>query len=350
MTRTDKTMLALAAGGLGLWLMTRPRRSDLYSFAGKTVLITGGSRGLGLELARQLAQEGARIAIFARDENELERASQAISSCGHNAVTKAVDVTNAADVRAAVSHVEAQVGPIDVLINNASNIAVGPLSTMTRQDFEEALQVTFWGAYNTIEAVLPGMRDRHEGRIVNISSIGGKVAVPHLVPYSVGKFALVGYSQGLRGELSADGIVVTTVCPGLMRTGSPRNAFFKGRHSAEYAWFKVSDSLPLFTVSAEAAARATIEAARRGDAELVISMPAKLGVLMNALFPELTSQLLSLTNRLLPSDKNANSSAKLGKECDLPAALAAVTALTDKAARQNNEVDPDEQGENELGQ
>src|SRR5204863_2590958 len=122
--------------------------------------------------------------------------------------------------------------------------------------------------------VMPDMRARREGRIVNISSIGGKVSVPHLLPYSASKFALVGLSEGLRAELAKDGIVVTTVCPGLMRTGSPRNAQFKGQHRAEYAWFTLSDSMPFFSQSAERAARQILSACRHGEAEVVLSLPA----------------------------------------------------------------------------
>src|SRR5438270_7691587 len=98
------------------------------------------------------------------------------------------------------------------------------------------------------------MRRRREGRIVNISSIGGKLSMPHLVPYGASKFALTGLSEGMRVELRKDGVFVTTVCPGLMRTGSPVNADFKGKHREEYSWFSISDSLPLLTMSAERAA------------------------------------------------------------------------------------------------
>src|SRR5262249_52903527 len=136
-------------------------------------------------------------------------------------------------------------GPIDVLINNAGVIEVGPLETMTLQDFEEAMRTHFWGPVYTTMAVLSEMRYRGGGRIVNISSIGGKVSVPHLVPYCASKFALCGLSEGLRAELAKDNILVTTVIPGLMRTGSPPNATFKGRHREEYAWFSISDALPV---------------------------------------------------------------------------------------------------------
>jgi short-subunit dehydrogenase len=119
------------------------------------------------------------------------------------------------------------------------------------------------------------MRRRGFGRIVNIASIGGEAAVPHLVPYCVGKFALVGLSDGLRAELAQEGILVTTVSPGLMRTGSHLKALFKGRHRQEYGWFASAASAPVLSVSAEHAARIIVRACERGAAKVVIGLPAR---------------------------------------------------------------------------
>ncbi len=145
------------------------------------------------------------------------------------------------------------------------------------------------------------MRARSRGSIVNIRSIGSKVSVPHLLPYSASKFALTGLSEGLRAELAQDGIRATTVCPGLMRTGSPRNAIFKGRHQAEYAWFSIGDSLSLLSISAESATRRILVACKRGEAEVVLSLPAKMANTFQALFPGVSADLLGLANRLLPA-------------------------------------------------
>jgi short-subunit dehydrogenase len=237
-----------------------------------------------------------------------------------------------------ITAVNSRFGGVDVLVNNAGVIQVGPIEVMTHEDFELVMQAHFWGPLNTIMAVLPSMRQRGSGRIVNISSIGGKVSVPHLVPYSASKFALVGLSKGLRAELMKDGIKVTTVCPGLMRTGSPRNADFKGKHQFEYAWFSISDALPLLTVSAENAARQVVRACKRGDAELVISIPAKIAVLFDALFPEAMSQMLAVANRVLPEAGGVGTERRKGRESTSSWSPSWLTTLNEEAALRNNEV------------
>lgn len=201
----------------------------------------------------------------------------------------------------------------------------------------------FWGPLYMILSALPGMRAQGHGRIVNISSIGGKIAVPHLVPYSASKFALVGLSDGLRAELARDNVVVTTVCPGLMRTGSPLNALFKGRHEEEYTWFAISDSLPVTSIDARRAARQIINACRHGDAELIITIQAKLAVLLRHAAPELFADAMALVNRLMPAPDGAGGdTVELGRENETAwaAPTSTLTAPTYEAARQNNESTP----------
>ena len=327
--------LTLAAGVAGLALAGGLlRRRSRFDLEGKVVLITGGSRGLGLVLARQFAAENARVVICARDKVELDRAHRDVLEQGADVRSYACDITDPEAVQQMVD----EIGQIDVLVNNAGIIQVGPLDTMTAEDFQRALRTHFWGPLNTILAVVPQMRVRKAGRIVNISSVGGKVSVPHLLPYSASKFALVGLSKGLRSEFRKDGISVTTVCPGLMRTGSPRNAEFKGKHRSEYTWFSISDSLPFISINAERAASQIIEATKEGRAELTISIPAKIAVLSDALFPEFTAGLLSLVNDfVLPETSMRTSSAK-GKDSTSFWSPSLLTALSEKAALKNNEI------------
>jgi short-subunit dehydrogenase len=309
-----------------------------YDLRNKTVLITGGSRGLGLVLARQFALEGAQVAICARDQEELDLAGIELRNNGSQVMTVKCDVTNASEVENMVNEVRGRFGKIDVLVNNAGTIQVGPLEVMNREDFDKAMQAHFWAPLNTMLAVIPEMRQRSDGRIVNISSIGGKIAVPHLVPYSASKFALVGLSKGLRAELRKDGIVVTTVCPGLMRTGSPRNANFKGKHREEYAWFSISDSLPVTSIKAERAARQIVDACKQGRAELIITIQAKAAVTFDALFPELSAEMMALVNRVLPGPGGIGEGSAKGKDSASSWSPSWLTTLTEEAALKNNEV------------
>ena len=333
----DIMKIAALAGGAVL-LKSALSRLFEYDLRNKTVLITGGSRGLGLVMAREFAREGARLAICARDDEELERARQDLDRFGVDVMTFRCDVRNRQEVADMIAAVGNRFGHIDVLVNNAGVIQVGPIEVMTHEDFDLAMQAHFWGPLNTILAVLPSMRQRRQGRIVNISSIGGKVSVPHLVPYSASKFALVGLSKGLRTELMKDGIAVTTVCPGLMRTGSPRNADFKGQHRFEYAWFSISDALPLLTVSAENAARQIVQACKRGQAELVISIPAKIAVFFEAFFPGAMSQMLAAVNQVLPEAGGAGTERVKGRDSESSWSPSWLTTLNDQAAVRNNEV------------
>ncbi len=332
-------VLAAGAFGLGAYLALRAasRRREI-DLRGRSVLIMGGSRGLGLVLAREFARSGSRLAITARSLEELERAEADLSARGAEVLTVPCDVTDRSQVERAVQAASERFGEVDLLVNNAGIIQVGPAETMTLADFEEAMKVHLWGPLYAIQAVLPRMRARHFGRIVNISSIGGKISVPHLLPYSTSKFALVGLSEGLRAELAKDGIVVTTVCPGLMRTGSTGHALFKGNHALEHTLFALSDSLPGATVSAEHAARQIVAATRRGDAELIISLPAVVAAKVHGAAPGLTADFLGLINRALPEPGAAGTESREGREAPTPLSESPLTLLSQRAARANNEL------------
>jgi NAD(P)-dependent dehydrogenase (short-subunit alcohol dehydrogenase family) len=332
------------AAGLGAAIMaTRLSRTRLrISFDERVVVITGGSRGLGLVLARRFVDEGARVVLLARDMEELERARLELEARGRGTVmTLRCDVRRRTDVRAAIDAVVKRWRGVDVLINNAGVIQVGPLEHMGEEDFENAMATHFWGPLHTILEVTPVMRHRGFGRIVNIASIGGRVAVPHLGPYSASKFALTGLSDAVRAELDPLGIRVTTVAPGLMRTGSPVNADFKGQHEAEYAWFKVASSIPGLTISADGAARKIVEACRYGDPALTITAAAKAAVAANAVMPAAVARAMMLVTRMLPGVNGAaGNTVKKGLENETASKWtpSLVTRLTDVAAVANNEI------------
>jgi NAD(P)-dependent dehydrogenase (short-subunit alcohol dehydrogenase family) len=331
-----RLLLGLAAGAAG-YLAYRALKPQ-YDFKYKHVLITGGARGLGLVLARRLADQGAHVSICSRTADQVATAEADLRTRTVAVYAAECDITDREQMRAFVADARRIMGPVDVLINNAGVIEMGPLEEMLPEDFERSLNTHFWAVLHTCREVIPEMKERRAGRIVNIASIGGEVAVPHLLPYSTGKFALVGFSTGLRAELARHGIVVTTVSPGLMRTGSHVNAQFKGQFDKEYAWFSLANATPGLSMSVEAAARKIIRACAVGDAEVVLGLPAKLAVAARALCPNLTADVFALVNRyLLPDPGGIGPAMRSGLESKgkLPEAL---TVLSDRASERNNEL------------
>src|SRR5215469_2008795 len=292
--------LCVIAVVLGAWLISRAICTARYSLGDKVALITGGSRGLGLALAKQICAEGGKVALIARDPAELAQAKADLTRRGGRPLTVQCDLLDARQIQSAVRQIIDRFGKIDILINNAGIIEVGPLECMTRQDFERAMKLHLWAPFELISQIVPEMRTWGGGRIVNISSIGGKIAVPHLAPYSASKFALTGLSDALRAELARDNIYVTTVAPGMVRTGSHVNARFKGKHDAEFAWFAASARAPLISMNVDRAVRKILAACRRGQPSLALTFAARLAILGNALFPNLTGYSMKLVNRLLP--------------------------------------------------
>jgi NAD(P)-dependent dehydrogenase (short-subunit alcohol dehydrogenase family) len=331
--RGERLLAAGAVAYLGWQLLQQLREVDL---AGRVVLITGGSRGLGLLMAREFASEGCRLVICARDPQELEAAEQDLSARGAEVLALQCDVADCEQVRQTIARATERFGGIDVLVNNASVIQVGPVATMTVEDFERALAINFWGGVYATFEVLPQMRERRSGRIVNITSIGGKVAVPHLLPYDCAKFATVGFSEGMRAELAKEGITVTTIVPGLMRTGSPPNAFFKGNIEREWDLFSLSSATPLTTMSAVRAARRIVQATKRGEAEVTLTWQAKLLRLTHDLFPGATADLLGVVNRLLPDAEGPTREVR-GMELATPFSPSTATTLMNRAARETHQ-------------
>lgn len=284
-------------------------------FKGKVALITGGSRGLGLQIARELCRQGAKVSLLARDADELANAKSTLERFKTEVLTIQCDLLESAQIQSAVQQTLQHFRKIDVLINNAGIIEVGPLAHMQLKDFDRAMRLHFWAPYILQFLVVPHMKNKGGGRIVNISSIGGRVAVPHMAPYSASKFALAGFSDSIRPELARDNIHVTTVIPGMMRTGSHVHATFKGDHVAEYRWFDWSRKIPFASISMERAARKIVNACARGKPVLVIPFSAYLIVAKNAVFPNLMARFMTMFNRSLPSQvSQSGNEAKSGAE------------------------------------
>lgn len=291
------------AAGLGMMALgSRLLKSPAYHLQGRSVIITGGSRGLGLALAEELLRHQAKVCILARDSEELQLAHRHLKKRYPQAqvLSLVCDVNEADQLRSVFRQTQDRFGSLDVLINNAGSVSAGPFEAMNLEDFEAQMNLHFFAVLKSVQAILPIFKHQGEGRIVNISSIGGKIPVPHMSPYCASKFALAGFSQTLAAELRKDRIHVTTIYPGLMRTGSPIQGVFKGDSEKEFAWFAISDSMPGLTVSAQSAAHRITEAIVRSENEVVISLPAKLGVFAYSVFPQTYTRLMDVVNRFLP--------------------------------------------------
>ncbi|HET7305977.1 MAG TPA: SDR family NAD(P)-dependent oxidoreductase [Segeticoccus sp.] len=296
-TATGVAAAGVAVAGTAAVGVAALRKDDL---TGEVALVAGASRGLGLLIARELARQGARVAICARDRQELGRAREQLDGEGLQVETFVCDVTDGEQVHRLVGEVEQRLGPVDVLVNVAGIIQVAPDETLTDADYEAAMATMFWGPFRLTRAVLPSMRRRRHGRIATVTSVGGAIGVPHLLPYSAAKFAAVGWFEGLRAELAGSGITVTTIVPGLMRTGSHLNASFGGQSDLEYAWFAVGAAAPLVAMDAERAARRMVGAIRQRRRVLLLTPLSKVATRVHGVAPSSTVALLEVMGRLLP--------------------------------------------------
>lgn len=332
-----KTALWVALGA-GLFAVAKTIYKEINKFElkGKVVLITGGSRGLGLAISRELAAKGAKLAICARTPAQLENAKNELEALGAEVLALQVDVSSQTEVQKMIKTVLKHYGQLDVLINNAGTIIVGPENVMDVQDYKKVMNINLWAALYTIKAALPVFNQQGEGRIVNICSIGGKVSVPHLLPYSVSKFAMVGLSEGLNAELKKDNIHVTTVIPNLMQTGSPRNVTVKGDHESEYAWFKISASSSLLSQKARSAAKQIVTALEHGENEVILTQMGKVAVALQGLLPGSISSLTQIANQFLPKGNSRES--KMGYESESEKSNGSMAANSDKAAVELNEI------------
>ena len=305
----------------------------------KVVLITGGSRGLGLSLAFELGSLGSHLAICARDRYELEQARSRLAERGIDAAIFPCDISEESEIEPLVARVLDRFGRIDILINNAGHISVAPLERLQHSDFEQAMQVMFWAPVNLTLAVLPHMKQRGSGHIVDITSVGGRVSIPHLLPYSCAKFAFVAFSKGLGAELDAHHIRVLTVVPGLMRTGSYLNANFKGSAEREFAWFSLLGNLPGFSVSARYASRCIVRSLQHNRRTCTISLPARALIASDALMPEMTQNILAAVNRYLLPGAGGRMQPTSGKmlNSSLNRFFQALTYLGKAAAHELNE-------------
>jgi len=314
MKRSNLVPPFLMLTGLTTAIYATLKMSSMRSLNGQVVLITGSSRGLGFQLAREFAAQGCKVVMCARVQEELDKAQAQFEDWNIEVFSLVCDVSDQSQVNGMVEAVMERYGHVDILVNNAGTIQVGPIQSATLEDFEQAMDTMFWGGIHTILAFLPQMQARKSGHIVNITSIGGKVSVPHLLPYVAAKFAMTGFSEGLTAELMGSGVRVTTIIPGLMRTGSYLNAFFKGHQQDEFRWFGIGDNLPFISIDGQKAAKTIVQAVRRGETEYVLTIPAKGLTRFYGLLPNVAIPLIGVMSQLLLPSATDNAVKERGME------------------------------------
>ncbi|WP_327411132.1 SDR family NAD(P)-dependent oxidoreductase [Streptomyces sp. NBC_01281] len=320
---------------------------------GLSALVTGGSRGLGLLLAARLAQRGCQVTVAARDEDELRRGAEWVEEkTGRSVSTAVCDVRDRNAVESMVRQAEARRGRLDVVVANAGVIQVAPVESLDNEAFEDAMAGIFGGTVNTAMAALPHLRmSEAGGRLCLIGSVGGLLAVPHLLPYSCAKAAVGALGEGLRAETAGQGLSVTTVHPGLMRTGSHLQAEFGGRSSKEFAWFSALSGAPVISMDAERAAERIVQALEKRRTRVVLTPAARVASVAHGVAPVAVTRLSGLAARLLPrspsTDGTVSDSAEdgmaQGHAIDRPAtswtekARRLSSGLNDRAARRYNQ-------------
>jgi NAD(P)-dependent dehydrogenase (short-subunit alcohol dehydrogenase family) len=279
------------------WLArTSVRRSRYMDLAGCIVWITGAPHGLGPTLARLLVREGARVAISGHDQSALETTRALVAREGGDVTIVRCDLGDQTGVEHAAGVIQETLGEVDVLINNAGVVDAGHTLAASIGDYERAMRAHFWGPLYAMHAVLPGMRERRTGRIVNVVSIGELRSVPHLLPHSTSRSALIALSEGWRPELARAGIYITTVSPGIPGTGEGGDAH-RGKAPRGTVWFR-STRAP--SMGADRAAGQIVRACQAGRPHLVLSLPEKARNLLHRLAPGATAELTSLVDRGRP--------------------------------------------------
>ncbi|MES2355380.1 MAG: 3-oxoacyl-ACP reductase family protein [Pseudomonadota bacterium] len=191
---------------------------------GRTALVTGGSRGLGRAICLTLAREGANVAFnYSRSEDEAGQVLSMLKEMGVKAAAFKVSVIDKNGLREMVRTIEQEIGPIDILINNAGIGQVVPLALLEEEDWDQMMNISVKGAFLTTQAVLRGMIHQKRGRILNISSLAGVKMMQAPVHYSAAKAALKGFTEALAKEIGRYGITVNCLAPGVLNAGVSGN-------------------------------------------------------------------------------------------------------------------------------
>ncbi|RJS93157.1 SDR family oxidoreductase [Salinisphaera sp. Q1T1-3] len=215
----------------------------------KTALVTGGGRGIGRGIALALAEAGADVAVADISQSIAEETASLVRETGRRSIALTVDVTSSESVTALIESAEADLGPLDIAVNNAGVISIQSIDELTEADWDRIMAVNAKGVFLCAQAEVAAMRPRGHGRIVNIASIAGKVGLPDLTHYSASKFAVIGFTNALAKEVGSQGITVNALCPGIVGTGMWRGEsglaarWKQGDETEEESWARHQQTL-----------------------------------------------------------------------------------------------------------
>ena len=257
-------------------------------FVGQAVLITGASSGIGAALAHQFAAEGADVALLARRRDRLEALAAEIQKTGRRAAVIACDVSRNGDLERAAGEARAAFGKIDVVVANAGFGVVGPLDTLSLEDYRRQLETNLFGVLRTVYATLEDLK-RTRGRLVLVGSVSGHLGVPGSTAYTMSKFAVRGLAQSLGHELAAYGVAVTLISPGFVES-----ELAQVDNRGVYRPAARRRPIPrLIVMSAERAARRIVTAVARRRRETVITGFGKVAVFLQRHVPWLVAAGIS---------------------------------------------------------
>ncbi|HEY9644564.1 MAG TPA: SDR family NAD(P)-dependent oxidoreductase [Coleofasciculaceae cyanobacterium] len=262
------------------------------NIAGKTALITGASRGIGKAIALELAKEGVkRVLLVARNQQRLVEVAAEVEALGVESIVLPLDLTQVVEVNVAIAQAWRNYGPIHLLINCAGVAHQAPFLQTRLPDVQEEIAVNLVGMYTITRFVARRMVAKGEGKIVNVSSLMGKLAAPTMATYSATKFAILGFTQALRGELAAHNVQVMALLPSLTDTDMVR----------EFQWFRW-----VVPMSSERVARSLVAGLKRGSSEILVGWQSHLAVWCDRLLPGLMEKVLRSAAPLSPDRSKFN--------------------------------------------
>lgn len=269
----------------------------MTTFKNKLCVLTGGSSGIGLSIAEDLARQGARLLLIARDPAKLERVASDLRARGAQEVAVlSADVSRAEDC-ARIAPAIAELGAAaDLVINSAGVVSAGLLDEVPAEEWQRLFGINVFGLVGVLQAVIPAMRERAQrdgsgGHIVNVASAAGLVGFPGMAAYGATKAAVVALSESLRAELAGYGIGVTAVCPGFVQTPIAETVTLHGRMNTPRMQREIQQWFQRNNLQAETVAAATLRGIRRNQALVVVGRDARAGYWSKRLAPRILSRI-----------------------------------------------------------